>query len=125
MNDGGRDNSGQWFLASSAQTNAHEFGHLLGLFDEYWTGGLNATGLDVTDPAIVPTDYQHLMGTLRQLEFGGGMEASYYEQFMVWLDGIDPDATQTYRLALVPEPTTLAMVTLGLIAALLVSRTLH
>jgi len=33
--DNGRENSGKWYLSSSMRTIAHEFGHLLGLPDEY------------------------------------------------------------------------------------------
>lgn len=117
--DGGRDNSGEWHLDSGAQTNAHEFGHLLGLFDEYWTGGLDAIGRDITDPTAVPTDYFHLMGALIRFPFGGGMEASYFEPFMAWLDGVDDDPTQTYRLARIPEPAGLLLVVWGLGAIVL------
>jgi hypothetical protein len=102
----GRADMTTWYLNDGAQTNSHEFGHMLGLFDEYWAGALNT--------ATLLTDYTHLMGAgAGSLAFGGGMKKEYYLPFMNWLDAIDPDPTQRY--ALVPEPGTVFLLVAGLL----------
>lgn len=106
----GRANVSEWYLTDDPQTNAHEFGHMLGLYDEYWLGALN--------PATEETDYLNLMGANPgTLEMGGGLEDYYFSYFQGWLDSIDQDPTQTFRVQrIVPmdEPGALALVGLGL-----------
>lgn len=106
----GRANISEWYLTDDPQTNAHEFGHMLGLYDEYWLGALN--------PATEETDYLNLMGANPgTLDLGGGLEDYYFSYFQGWLDSIDPDPTQTFRVQrIVPmdEPGAMALVCLGL-----------
>lgn len=110
--DSGRADMGNWYLKDSAQTSAHEFGHMLGFYDEYWGGGLDTSKLAADGQPI--TDYRYLMGAdPNTLPGGGGMKQAYYLPFMNWLDSLDEDPTQRYRL--VPEPGTLFL----LVAALL------
>ncbi len=84
-----------WFDTSDAQTVAHEFGHMLGNFDEYWGGGINTT--------TYLTDYKNLMGTSATLSLGEGMKALYYQPFRTWLAAKDP--ADSFGLIL-PEPPT-------------------
>lgn len=105
----GRANVSEWYLTDHPQTNAHEFGHMLGLYDEYWLGAI--------DPVTEETDYLHLMGAdIGSLDFGTGLEDYYFSSFMGWLDSIDPDPTQTYRIQQIgiPEPGVSGLFGLGL-----------
>ncbi len=108
----GRADMGNWYLSDAAQTNAHEFGHMLGLFDEYWSGALDTGKLGADGLPV--TDYSYLMGANKNsLAYGGGMKKAYYLPFMTWLDSLDEDPDQRY--ALIPEPGTLFLLAAGLL----------
>ena len=104
-----RETMTAWFDTSGDQTVAHEFGHMLGNFDEYWGGGINTTTY-LTDP-------DHLMGSL-----GGGMKTPYYEPFKLWLAGKDP--ADTFGLVL-PEPPTWPLLLFSLAILGYTRRVLH
>lgn len=105
----GRATMTNWFATDGAQTNAHEFGHMLGLFDEYWSGAIN-TATRFTSPVS-------LMGAAPgTLAVGGGLRADYFQPFADWLDSIDPDPTQTFRIMLkIAEPNGAAAALAGLL----------
>lgn len=106
-----RSNEDTFSAAANAATLAHEFGHMLGLYDEYWAGALDSGNGCAANNALCVTDYTGLMGTTA-LAFGAGMKSGYYSQFAAWLDGQDADPAQTY--AIVDEPGTLALIALSL-----------
>ncbi|MBX7201294.1 MAG: hypothetical protein K1X51_18150 [Rhodospirillaceae bacterium] len=102
----GRANMTTWFLNSDDQTAAHEFGHMLGMYDEYLGGALNPADLVARDWTLMGAD----PGTLFS---GGGMRPEYYMPFLAWIDSIDDDATQTYALV-VSEPGTAVLLLLAI-----------
>jgi hypothetical protein len=105
----GRANVQEWYLTDNPQTNAHEFGHMLGLYDEYWLGAI--------DPVTEETDYLNLMGAnIGTLDMGMGLEGYYFSSFMGWLDTRDADETQTYRLQqiAIEEPGMLGLLAIGM-----------
>lgn len=106
-----RDNMVRWFDDASDSVKAHEFGHMIGLYDEYLGGAV--------DRAINPTlSDDGLMG-LGALDPDPVMYARYYQQHLDFLAGI---ALASYPggsvgmqqpnlvLAPVPEPGTWAMI---------------
>ncbi len=113
-NKPGRANMTNWFETSDAQTVAHEFGHMLGAFDEYWGGGINTM--------TWVTDYANLMGSSNPLASPQGMKPLYYEPFKLWLANDDPIKTNVYRL-LVPEPDVLLLLLIGAAVMRCVPRT--
>ena len=94
----GRDNMTTWYTDLSGWGNsyqdeaaAHEYGHMLGLYDEYSGGATDPTTHQVTS---------YLMGTL------DGTVAQYYYNFVLnWLQGKNPGAS----LSLAADPTSPAM----------------
>ena len=92
----GRSDMTNWFTDDTGSVNAHEFGHMLGLFDEY-TGG-------ATDPANPIIDDKALMG-LGALTDNPAMPARYYQQFLDYIRSLNRD-TQ-FELKAVPEPASL------------------
>lgn len=92
----------KWYALSDTRSlQAHEFGHMIGLFDEYAGGA-------VDDPAILSSD--GLMG-LGALSTNPVMYARYYQQFadfMTELNASGPDV-HTFTLVPVPLPPSLAL----------------
>jgi len=92
-----------WDTLDTGLVAAHEFGHMLGLFDEYEGGATNPGG-----PII---DANGIMGSTVP---GVGVYARYYEGFRSWLAG--QDASGRYSLAVhVAEPGSIALLALGLL----------
>lgn len=85
---------GYW---SREYTAAHEFGHLLGLPDEY-AGG--ATGLYVGTGGLMATD--------------GPTLDYYYDGFLSWYDSGSWRNSQEITIAQTPEPTSLVLLSAGL-----------
>lgn len=109
-----RDSMTRWFEDSTDSIKAHEFGHMIGLYDEYLGGALNSA----TNP-ILSSD--GLMG-LGALSTAPVMYERYYQQHLSFLAGIDlasyPGGSvglQTPELVLrpVPEPGTWALMGAG------------
>jgi hypothetical protein len=85
---------------------AHEVGHMLGLYDEYYGGATNPAGFTTTNA---------LMSDL------GPVQARYYLDMLAWLEGVSGRS----NLALAPDPgpvpepasmTLIAIGTLGMLA---------
>lgn len=104
----GRDDLTHWSVANSPTTNtvyAHEFGHMLGLYDEY-TGGATA------NPAVICDTC--LMGN-GALGLKPDMPKRYYQQFLDFAMGgiVNPNG-DTVQLVPVPEPEAWALLAAGL-----------
>jgi hypothetical protein len=106
----GRSNALNYFVGDPASVNAHEFGHLLGLYDEYIGGGIDR----FPNPTLSDTG---LMG-LGALSATPEMLPRYYDQYLVYISALNPD--HTFRLDPVPEPSTIILVSLGSGVGLLV-----
>lgn len=85
-----------WYVDQDTRSyQAHEFGHMLGLFDEYLGGALN----QVPDPLL---SADGLMG-LGALSTTPVMYARYYQQYLDFMNSLNPGGS--FRL--VPEPSSL------------------
>lgn len=105
-----RDNMIRWFADSTPVTRAHEFGHMIGLYDEYVGGAV--------DKAINPTlSDDGLMG-LGALDPSPVFYARYFQQYRDFIAGIPLAEYQllagaglvqgNFVLVAVPEPGTWA-----------------
>jgi hypothetical protein len=103
----GRADVQNWFVGDTASVNAHEFGHMLGLFDEYIGGAIDR----YPNPTLSDTG---LMG-LGALSATPEMLARYYGQYLGFISTLNPDST--FQL---PGPSTFILVSLGSGVALLV-----
>lgn len=111
-----RNSMTRWFHDSSDSMRAHEFGHMIGLFDEYLGGALEST----TNPVL---SSDGLMG-LGALALEPVMYARYYQQHLSFLAGIDlasyPGGSvglqaPQFILRPVPEPGTWALMGIGVL----------
>jgi PEP-CTERM motif-containing protein len=99
----GPTNALNWFVTNTAQVNAHEFGHLLGLYDEYIGGGIDR----FPNPTLSDTGLMGLGALLETPE----MLPRYYDEYLGYISTLNPD--HTFRLDPVPEPSTIILVSLG------------
>jgi len=99
----GRADMLNWYVDDIAATNAHEFGHMLGLFDEYIGGAVDKY------PKPTLTDVG-VMG-LGALSANPVMYARYYQQYLDFMNVLNPG----HSFALVPEPSVLALLSIGII----------
>jgi hypothetical protein len=98
-----RSDMTNWDTEDTGLVAAHEFGHMLGLFDEYEGGA--------TDPINKIVDPTSIMGSTAP---GSQPKARHYEDFRAWLAA--KDTTETFVLTQatqVPEPGTAISLTLG------------
>ncbi len=94
----------KWYELSDIGTfKAHEFGHMLGLFDEYVGGA-------VDDPAILSSD--GLMG-LGALTTNPVMYARYYQQFEDFMNQLHASGPNAHTFSLVPVPLPPGLVLMG------------
>lgn len=93
-----------WGDSYQEEVAAHEFGHFLGAWDEYQGGALN--------PLTMLTGTGGLMETLN-----GPTLVSYYQPFLSWYDDrLTASGGGSEDPSPVPEPGTVAMLSLGLLA---------
>jgi hypothetical protein len=92
-----------WFVDTNGVTAAHEFGHMLGLFDEYLGGAVN----QFPNPTITDTG---LMG-LGALNPNPVMFPRYYQQFLDFAQsfGVNPQNDVVELVSIVPEPISIVV----------------
>lgn len=96
----GRASVNEWFLDNTGLVAAHEFGHMLGLFDEYTDGAVDP------DNPIISTD---LMGSI---DPGTEVAARYYQQYADFMNLVDP-YQETWDIVKVPEPASCTLLVMG------------
>ena len=94
-----------WDTADTGQVVAHEYGHMIGNYDEY-NGG-------ATDPSNQIIDSSSIMGSTSPAAVS---YARHYEPVLDWLESQYPSAV--LDLVAVPEPATLGLVLLGALVVL-------
>lgn len=116
VDDGGRWNMRTWYTVGAAnwgdsyqeEVAAHEYGHMLSLWDEYTGGAVNpATGLVGTGG---------LMHTL-----SGGTLDSYYDPFLDWYEARIGEVDSGEPIP-TPEPSTFLLLGSGLLAVAVARR---
>lgn len=91
----GRSDMLNWYTGDSASVNAHEVGHMMGLFDEYIGGAVDK----YPNPTL---SNDGLMG-LGALNANPVMYPRYYQQYYDYIKQLNPDTP--FTLLAVPEPT--------------------
>lgn len=104
----GRENALNFFQNSTRSVMAHEFGHHLGLFDEYIGGAVDR----YPNPTLTDTG---LMG-LGALNVNPEMLPRYYQQYLNFMNTLNPG--HSFTLAAVPEPSTLLLLASGVFGLL-------
>lgn len=103
----GRADMINWYVNDSAGVNAHEFGHMLGLYDEYIGGAVDK----YPNPTL---SNDGLMG-LGALNAQPVMYSRYYEQYKDYMNTLNPlTPGNTWQITAVPEPEIYAMLLIGL-----------
>ncbi|MDZ4821264.1 MAG: PEP-CTERM sorting domain-containing protein [Planctomycetota bacterium] len=100
-----------WYSADTPAVQAHEFGHMLGLFDEYLGGAVN----QYPDPLL---SNDGLMG-LGALNANPVMYPRYYQQYLDYMYELNP--TEDFTMTIVPEPATWLLVVVGLLGMVAVT----
>ncbi len=95
-----------WDTEDTGRVAAHEFGHMIGLYDEYEDGA--------TDPTNPIHDNTSIMGSTA---IGARPYARHFEGFRSWLAA--KDTSQVFELVEVPEPEAIACIALGFIILLM------
>ncbi len=99
-----RSNMLTWDTEDTPQVAAHEYGHMVGNYDEY-SGG-------ATNPSNPIIDSTSIMGSTSPAAVS---YARHYEPVVDWLEGKYPSAM--LEVVAIPEPTTLGLVLLGVALA--------
>ena len=100
----GRADMTNWYTGDSASVNAHEVGHMMGLYDEYIGGAVDKyPGPTLSDDG--------LMG-LGALSDKPVMYSRYYQQYYDYIKRLNPDSS--FILLAVPEPSQVMLFVVGL-----------
>lgn len=100
----GRADMTNWYTGDSASVNAHEVGHMMGLYDEYIGGAVDKyPGPTLSDDG--------LMG-LGALSDKPVMYSRYYQQYYDYIKRLNPDGS--FILTAVPEPSQVMLFVVGL-----------
>lgn len=105
--DAGRSNTSIWYAGSLGPgVKAHEFGHYLGLYDEYIGGGL------AKYPSTVPTTGLMGYGALDQ---SPPMSLAYYQTYLDFMSALNPSFGFAMSFVTVaPEPSTWLLLLSGM-----------
>lgn len=101
----GRADMLNWFETDTASINAHEFGHMLGLFDEYIGGAVD----QYPNPTLSDDG---LMG-LGALNPNPVMHERYYQQYLDYMNQLNEGGQ--FSLVAVPEASNYALLAMGLV----------
>lgn len=106
----GRSDMGHWYSQDffAAHTAAHEFGHMIGRFDEYFGSGLDPETHLITNG---------LMGNSR---FGETLDF-YYDPFLNWYEA-KLEAYEGDGPVPTPEPSSWALLVIGLLGVVVVKK---
>lgn len=104
----GRADLTHWYAQSSGAVEAHEFGHAIGAFDEYWSGALNS--------ATLTTDYTSLMGSVSNFASGEGLRGRYFNDILDVYNAKGGAGPNT--IVLIPGPGGLAGLGVGALLAI-------
>jgi hypothetical protein len=107
-----REDMLNWGANSTAPTMAHEFGHMLGLYDEYIGGAVD----QYPNPTL---SNDGLMG-LGALNANPVMYPRYYQQLLDYMSSLNPG--DTFVLQAVPEPGAISLLLLSAVVLLMASR---
>jgi hypothetical protein len=99
----GRSDAVNWFVADPPVIDAHETGHLLGLYDEYVGGAVNR----YPDPTLSATGLMGLGALTDTPEFF----ARYFAQDLAYVSALNPD--HVFELTHAPEGSTVLLISLG------------
>lgn len=99
----GRADMTNWYETDTASINAHEFGHMLGLFDEYIGGAVD----QYPNPTL---SNDGLMG-LGALNPNPVMYERYYQQYLDYMRQLNPTGNFALRT---PEPASWLLMAVGL-----------
>ncbi len=102
---GGRADMLNWYVGDTAPVNAHEVGHMMGLYDEYIGGAVN----QYPNPTL--TD-DGLMG-LGALNANPVMYSRYYQQYYDYMLQLNPGGR--FVLQTVPEPSQIMLLMSGVL----------
>jgi MYXO-CTERM domain-containing protein len=100
-----RANLTTWYADAPAVVEAHEFGHMIGAWDEYWSGAI--------DPVNLTTDYTSLMGVANQTVSGTGLRARYFNDVLNWFQGSAWNVPGASSIIAIPTPGGVALLVLG------------
>ena len=96
-----RSNMTTWDTEDTPQVAAHEYGHMVGNYDEYSAGA--------TDPSDPIIDSTSIMGSTSPAAVS---YARHYEPVVDWLEGKYPSAM--LEVVAIPEPATLGLMLMGI-----------
>jgi hypothetical protein len=100
----GRSDMLNWYTGDGAGVNAHEVGHMMGLYDEYIGGAVDK----YPNPTL---SNDGVMG-LGALNLNPVMYSRYYQQYYDYMKKLNRDGD--FILLAVPEPSQILLLTLGL-----------
>jgi len=113
----GRADVHNWYAGSAtSQIIAHEFGHMIGLYDEYIGGSVDK----YPNPTLSNTGIMGLGANSENPE----MHPRYYQSYLDFMNTLNPDGNFILTTVAAAEPSTLFLVVSG-ITGLLLSRRLE
>jgi hypothetical protein len=104
-----RANLTTWYADAPAVVEAHEFGHMIGAWDEYWSGAI--------DPVSLTTDYSSLMGVANQTVSGTGLRGRYFTDVLNWFQGSAWNVPGAASIVAIPTPPGLLLLSMGGVVA--------